>query len=282
MKWKYILSIDIKSVLILVFLVSYSALKAQDEDIGSIGTDRPVQSETPTVVPKGYIQAELGYQYEKGVDYQDFISNTYRFDETLMPNVLIKYGLIKNLELRMSANYLENAYIYKINGDEVKTAESGLTDPEFGLKYAILKESESAFNLTFSTHATVHLWADENFKSEDLNPRYRLTAGKSITDSWYILAGGEFSTSGNYQSGFYVLQTGYTFSRKLTALVEFYGYRDFEYRNALNGALVYLINNNHQIDVSAGMGLGDEEEGTKLYQHYIGIGYSFRIGLASK
>jgi hypothetical protein len=248
----------------------------QEEEIPGIGTDRPVQSETPSVIPKGYIQAEEGLYYEQGTD---FTCENRKSIDLLANNLLLKYGLIKNLELRLTVDYFHFEYQDRTTEIEQKSSIGGLNAPNVGLKYAFLKQDKGwKPNLTLSAHSQVDLWGREEFKLKRANVNFRLTAGKNVTENWYVLAG--FGTNfidglGDATGQFYVCQTGYTFFSKLTLVAEYYGLRDYALNlnlNAVNGALVYLINQNHQLDLSGGMGLDDN-----FYGYYVSLGYSFRI-----
>lgn len=257
-----------KKLIFLLVFSSYLSANSQDDE-GSISTDRPVQSETATVVPKKYIQGEFGGMYERGNDF-----GNYRNDNTYIPNALIKYGLVKHLELRFAFDYLTATSISNFQGMEEKSSESSLTDPTMGIKYSFLQADEHRVNLTLSLQSQVGLWASEGFKQEEENWQGRLTAGYNFTNDWYVLAGvGYYWFESTDSYTFYCLQTGYSFG-DLTAVLEFYGNRNENFeQSAINGALVYLLNNNHQLDLSFGKGSDNN-----FYDYYFAIGYSARLG----
>jgi len=267
---------------LLLFSLMFSLVSIAQEDsisgeksIGSISTDRPVQSETPTVVPKGFFQFELGGLYEQGSDISMtnaiFESGTTRSNLLYIPNLLIKYGLTGRLELRLATDYLSSETIDNFSGKESVYYESRLTHPLIGMKYAILREDGSMPNLTFSLQSQLPFWSIDDF--EELNLHSRLTLGKSLTENWYFITGLGYS---GYEisdgSTFYVIQTGYSFG-KFTTVVEFYGKRlTYQNQNAINAALVYLLNDNNQVDFSLGKGFGNN-----FYDYYLAIGYSLRL-----
>jgi len=249
---------------------------AQDEDIGSIATDRPIQSETPTVVPKRYLQFEQGVYFERGIGIGTPYSGISRNDQ-LNFNLLFKYGVIKNLEFRFNFDYLHNDYFLS---DEHEQGIGGVSGPNIGFKYSFLRDEEDSWkpNLTLSAHSQFDWWGREEYKPENANISFRATAGKNFTENWYGIVGYGINFedgNGDATGNFYVLQTGYTFAGKLTAIVEYYGLNNSEMEvddKALNGALVYLLNDKHQIDISFGKGLSDT-----WYDNYYAIGYSFRF-----
>ncbi len=252
------------------------AAVAQDEEVGSIATDRPVQSETPTVVPKNYLQFEQGVYFERGIGFGTNYSGLSRTDQ-LNYNLLFKYGLVKNLEFRFNFDYLnQEQYL----NDESNGSVGGVSGPNIGFKYSFLKDDGQSWkpNLSLSAHSQFDWWGREEFQPENANLNFRATVGKNFTDNWYgILGYGINFEDGNSDATghFYVVQTGYTFAGKLTAILEYYGNNNSNLEideSAINGALVYLLKDNHQFDVSFGKGLSDE-----WYDYYLAIGYSMRF-----
>jgi len=258
----------------LFWILSISAQEVEKNEVGAISTDRPVQSETPTTVPKKYLQFELGGQYTTGFSKDSLIKNTVSNG-----NILIKYGLFENMEIRISTNYIQqnlsilDSSVFPVR-DEIEST-SGLSSPFMGFKFGILKEDGWKPNLSYSLQSLVPLWGNEEFQANTQNFVNRLTIGKTLVGNWFGVAGVEYGyvPDGN-DHFYYVLQTGYTFFDKLTAIAEVYGYRqkNRDAIDAFNFALVYLLNDNHQIDLSGGSGLG-----TGFYNYYVAIGYSFRF-----
>lgn len=76
-------------ITLLLFFVS-TAIFSQNQE--PIQTDRPDQTETPALVPKGMFQVETGFSVQKN----DANSNT----QTL-PSTLWKYGVNDHFELRL-------------------------------------------------------------------------------------------------------------------------------------------------------------------------------------
>ena len=82
MKLKFFLFFSI----CLTCVLSISAQEVEKNDVGSISTDRPLQTETPVTVPKKYIQVELGGQYATGFPKDSLTKNTVSNG-----NILLKY-----------------------------------------------------------------------------------------------------------------------------------------------------------------------------------------------
>src|SRR4051812_35729853 len=107
---------------IVVFALAQQAIFSQEKE-SAIETDRPDQTETPSIVPKGTFQMENGFSFEK----------TDRNSETLLlPSSLIKYGLNDRFEFRL---------ITEFNSEKTNdTKISGINPILVGFKVAIVEE----------------------------------------------------------------------------------------------------------------------------------------------
>lgn len=81
----------IVSIFLLFCLIS--TIDAQD--IAPIQTDRPDQTESSSLVPKKYLQTELGFAYELNHTNEANLEH---------PAILLKYGLSNRFECRFISN----------------------------------------------------------------------------------------------------------------------------------------------------------------------------------
>ena len=95
-----------------------------------IQTDRPGESEFPSIVPSGYIQSENGFLRER----QSSTSKTIKY-----PSALWKYGLSKGLELSLITELV-------CKKDSSKN-ETGLKPITIGFKVNICQKKESFLKL---------------------------------------------------------------------------------------------------------------------------------------
>ncbi|MDP7195501.1 MAG: transporter, partial [SAR202 cluster bacterium] len=102
-------------ILILMLFIS-------DYTFAQISTDRPDQTESSLVLPKGTIQIESGFVSRK--------------NELIFPNTLFRIGISKKFELRVNTNY-----IFKTNENENKI--SNFSDLEIGTKIQIYSSETS-------------------------------------------------------------------------------------------------------------------------------------------
>jgi hypothetical protein len=89
----------IKTKLVLIFFLLALKLNAQ-ETIPELVTDKPDQTESSGVVPHKALQLETGFVLEN--DETNFINQK----KIAWNTTLLRYGLCKNLELRLGMEYL--------------------------------------------------------------------------------------------------------------------------------------------------------------------------------
>jgi hypothetical protein len=95
------------------------ALLAVTASADPISTDRPGQSNSPSVVAPGTIQLEGGFTFERETDGGDPNTNTIS-----VPGSLLRVGVLSFLEARVSAD----GFVYEErNGDNNRSSGSDLT-----------------------------------------------------------------------------------------------------------------------------------------------------------
>src|SRR5687767_7409305 len=84
--------------LFLNYMATYNILAQKDSTmiVAPIETDRPDQTETASIVPKGYFQMENGFSIER----------TYPGYVYTHPSTLWKIGVNENFELRVITEYI--------------------------------------------------------------------------------------------------------------------------------------------------------------------------------
>ena len=95
-----------KNEILLLFLLISTSIYSQTTE--PIQADRPDQTETPALVPKGMFQVETGFTFQKN----DALSKSLG-----LPSTLWKYGVNDNFELRLITEFLsEEIYNKKLKG----------------------------------------------------------------------------------------------------------------------------------------------------------------------
>lgn len=232
---------------------------AFSQDLPSIQTDRPDQTECPFIVPVNYLQFENGFSYEK--------TNT-DLNEIVAPTILTKYGINDHFELRLTTEYVIN----QNDLDEI----SGLNPIIIGFKTRLLEEKGIIPITSFIGQIGIPKLASNSKKMEYYAPEFRFTMQHTISKKQTLSynLGAEWNGETPETTFVYTLTTGYSFTEKISGYIEFYGFIPQEEKpdNRFDCGLTYLLNQNQQLDISSGIGFSKISP-----DYFVAIGYSFRF-----
>ncbi len=221
--------------------------------------DRPDQTETPSIVPKGMFQAETGFTFQKN----DANSKT-----NTLPSTLWKYGVNENFELRLITEFTSET----LN----KQTTSGLNPILIGCKIKMFEEKGFWPKTSFIGHVLIPNAASSNFKTDYCAPEFRFVMQHTLSEkiSFSYNLGAEWDGFLPEPTFIYTIASGYSFTDKLGAYVEVFGFApQYETANhSFDGGFTYLINNNFMVDLSSEVGITDNAP-----KHYVAVGFSFRI-----
>lgn len=193
-----------KFILIISFLsISNYAIS---QDLPSIQTDRPDQTECPFITPKGYLQFENGFSYEK-IDGDS--------KSIVAPTILTKFGINDHFELRLITEYS----IEKNNSSKI----SGINPVLIGFKTRLFEEKGIIPTTSFITHLGLPKLASSDLKATYYTPEFRFTMQHTISDRQTLSynLGAEWSGVTLEPTFIYTLTTGYSFSEKIGGYIEF-------------------------------------------------------------
>ncbi len=240
-------------ILLLVMLIP-CWLVAQE--ISSIQTDRPDQTETAYLTPKGWVQAEFGFLSEKtneGKKYKTF------------PSVLWKYGLLKNFELRL---------ITEIAKDHT---EIGIVPVTVGFKVHLFEQKGLLPHTALIVHTSAARLASPEFQTEKWEPSFRFVSINSLGKDWALSYnyGAEWDSFAQKPIWLYTVSVSHPISKSMGAYAELYGYWNPKLAPAdhrSDAGVTYLVNPNFQIDLSAGLGIQNS-----ALNRYASLGISYRL-----
>lgn len=241
---------------LLLFFVS-TVFMAQNQE--PIQTDRPDQTETPALVPKGMFQVETGFSVQKN----DANSNT----QTL-PSTLWKYGVNDHFELRLITEFTNE----KVFDEKV----SGFNPMLIGCKIKIADEKGIVPKTSFIGHIALPNAASKEFKSEFFAPEFRFvmqhTLSKKMSFSYNL--GAEWDGFSPEPTFIYTVATGYSITEKIGSYIEFFGFAPQQQtaNHNFDGGFTYLISPNVMVDASAGVGINENAP-----DYYWALGFSFRL-----
>lgn len=249
-----------KKTITLLLLLSLNIISAQQDEID---TDRPDQTEAPTIVPLNRFQMENGFTHKYEVS-----EGIRRFE---LPSTLWKYGVGNKLELRV---------ITTISYERQPLASQGGLEPLVaGVKYKLWDEHGMMPQVSVIGQILLPDVSAKSLKAEYLGPEIRFLFQNSITEKIDL----GYNTSIEWDGEDSRPQYDYTFSpsvevaKMLKAYIESYGFikvgRHSEHW--IDGGFMLLVTKDIQLDVSGGY------EITTLHKHrhstFESIGFSFRI-----
>lgn len=240
-------------------LLFSSILQAQEFTETSIATDRPDQTETAFLVPKGRFQMENGFCYTQQTE-KDFSIN---FAENLW-----KYGFSKRIEFRMITGFL------KENIDNIET--KGFRPIAFGTKIKLIEENGILPKISWIAHTHVTQSASKIFRNEKWAPEFRFAFLHNLNSNQTLSynLGIEWDAQKLFPIYIYTLSYGYSFSENWGAYIEVFGNisKEDSAQHLFDGGLTYLLSPDFMIDCSAGFGLHSSAP-----KYYSSVGFSFRL-----
>ncbi|QHI37272.1 hypothetical protein IMCC3317_26510 [Kordia antarctica] len=264
---------NLNIVIGILFLFICTTIQAQNnsdeniKDYGVIVTDRPDQTESPTLVPKGLLQVETGFMYEE-ITTDNIESNTTTFN-----TMLLRYGLLDNLELRLGLDIAGTKNSARNSNFEDKF--SGLSPLYVGFKIGITEEKGALPEIGFLGGAFLPFTAATKYKPENTGGDFRFSFAHTLSENWSFSYNLGAAWDGNSSNVSYVYTTvlGHSITEKIGCYLEFYG--DFPESDRANhlidGGFTYLVSNNIQLDLSGGTGINTDQD------FFISTGISFRL-----
>lgn len=229
-------------------------------------TDRPDATESPTAMPKGFIQVETGAFYES------FEENNFKTEDFTLNTMLVRYGLLDNLELRLGYNYTDSKT--KFNGNEI-TLVTSFSPILLGFKTTISKENGVIPEIGFLGHLNLPFSVKKELSPENTGVDFRFSFAHTLSEKSSLAynLGAAWENDNPEAAYLYTIAYGYSLTDKLGAYVELYG--DFPENNKANhlwdAGFTYLISNNVQLDATVGSSI------TKGQDILLSAGFSFRI-----
>ncbi|MBT8288316.1 MAG: transporter [Bacteroidia bacterium] len=259
-------------LLVICFLIGFSGIaQVSDAELGPLITDRPDATESPNVVPVGFLQVETGMFYEsykdEAVKSKDFTLNT----------TLIRMGLIKNVELRLGWDFIEGRT--ELNGNELDDISSGFSPLLAGVKIHIAEEKNGFPQIGLIGHVNLPFTAGKDYKPETTSVDFRFAFSHTLSESTNLSynIGAAWEGDNPEAAMIYTIAYGFGIINRLGGYVELYG--DLPENSSANhlwdAGFTYLVSDSFQLDATVGTSL---TEGQDIL---LSAGASFRIPLKS-
>jgi len=251
----------VAAVAALVVLAGSAA--AQSEPIV---TDRPDFTESTSVVPRGMLQVEGGYTFERAGAV-----HTHAIGE-----VLGRVGLLDALELRIGLN---SYTITSVAGG----SSTGVEDASLGVKLGLLRRDGhgAAFPEAALIVATGLPTGGSAVTAGGWEPEAKLALGWDLSERLGVAANlnaaslhGNGGRTGELAGS---VSFGYSLTDRIGSYAEYYGFYPTSGPGAdthfANAGLTYLLTDDFQVDARVGHNLGSPEG-----DYFFGIGLARRWG----
>lgn len=232
-------------------------------------TDRPDFTEASSTVGLGVAQLEFGYTYVFDHDGTD---------QTIGHSIgepLLRYGLLANwLELRLATNYINES----ING----ATATGIDDLYLGVKLGLTPQEGLLPEMALIPQATVPV-GDDPFSADEFLPGVNWIYSWEINDCFGLAGSTQFNRrrdeadDASYTEWAQSLATSCALTDRLGTYGEWFALFPNSATTAkpehyLNGGFTYLVTNDIQWDIRAGVGLNDSAA-----DYFVGTGFSIRF-----
>ena len=258
------MKIIIYTILIVVSL--FVLVESTFAQVEPISPDRPDQTESPNVIPLKSFQFEAGFVFEKNSQNGTTVKN-YSY-----PSVLMRYGVLNNLELRMQVENTNETS--EENG--LSSSKKGISPVSLGFKMNACDEKGLRPAIGFEINFTLPNLASKEFKNDFTGTSILLAMQNSITDKFSAGYNLGASWDGNTPEPtfFYTLSLGYEFSKRISGFAEVYGFMPEKTRadHRFDFGLSFLALNNLAFDASAGLRITDNAP-----DYFVNGGFSFRL-----
>lgn len=233
----------------------------------AIDTDRPDQTESAFLVPKQFLQFELGFTFT------EFTKDEH---ELLIPTLLSKYGLSKNIELRLLTTYVSTSHLLIPMGT---IYDKGFAPVEVGTKLALLQQKKWVPQTAVIVQFGIPHLASAKYKINKLATSIVFVLQNALSKNFALgyNFGAEWDGIDNrYPYYIYTFSPGWNFAGKWYGYVEAFGtLKKYEpAQHNLDGGIAYYLSNDCKIDFSSGFGI---TKASALW--YAAVGFSIRCKL---
>lgn len=230
-------------------------------------TDRPDETEAPSLVSKGFLQIETGGFYEEARE-DDVLTKITGYSTTLF-----RFGLLDNLELRLGGDLI--GYEGELNGSTIAEVSSGLTPLLVGVKIGVAEEQGLLPQIGLLVHLRLPFNAVEDYRPETTGIDFRFAFSHELSESSDLSynLGAEWLNDSTEATYVYTISYGYDVTDNFGIFAEIYGDlpENSSAEHFMDGGVTYNLRTNLQLDAFAGTGINSSQE------LLVGAGISYLI-----
>lgn len=226
-------------------------------------TGRPGQAIGAFTVGKNILQFQQGLDYFSTED-SDFSANGF------VSNNIIRFGVLETLEISALIDF-------KYEHRELETSSislSGLSNLHLGFRVHINDQVGWVPTTGFQMRLKIPKISND-FGSDQLATvmvfvaNWKLPKSMGLGTNWIL----SYNGNDHYPTGKYVLNFNFPIHSNFSGFIENYGeVRNKIFQTRYDGGFAYLINNNVQLDLSAGYGYNQN-----IKDYFVSAGISWRI-----
>ena len=248
-------------------LIPLFSFSQEADDAEALVTDRPDATEASSTVGKGVLQFETGGLYES------FEENNIKSESYTYNTMLIRYGILDNLELRLGWDFVEG--VTTVNGNKLDNVTSGLSPFLLGMKLDIAEEDGCMPEMALIGHVFPLFSAAEDYRPEYTGVDFRLSLSHTLSENSSLgyNIGAQWGNDSPEAAAIYTLAYGYSFTEKFGMYAEVYGDlpEDSSANHYWDAGMTYLVSNDLQLDAYFGTSI---TEGQDIL---LGLGFSYRV-----
>jgi hypothetical protein len=246
----------------LTLALTFICLRAGAQ-LSEISTDRPDQSNTPLLVPKGALQIESGFTVE---NEKTFLSTHRNYTYN---NTLIKFGINEHFEIRLNTLY------QGVSESSDLPIVRGIGPVSIGLKIKMADEHGIWPQASIISHLTLPS-GTTSFKPSYTSSDITLACSHGLSERWVITYNGGVKWDGETPAAtaLYALSLAFDVTDKFSVFAECYGFVPGKSKSNHNmdAGITYKIKPLLQWDLSAGLGLSDDAP-----DNFLSTGLSIRL-----
>jgi hypothetical protein len=244
--------------------------------VAELVTDRPDVTESTSIVPAGWLQAELGLTHE------DAAGTTLA-----VPGTLVRIGLSRRIEGRLGwGGWIDEDPADCVAGGDGRPSDCGADgagDAEAGLKVLLVERSGARPDVAVLSAVSLPV-GDEVFSSDGVDPSLLLLLGNDLSPvvAWGANAGlalvspGDGVDGGRRTLASWSWSFGFAMTDRLGSFLEYFGEapEDGPALHAVDAGFTFLLTPDVQLDASGGVGLAERAPDV-----FLGAGLTFRAGV---
>jgi hypothetical protein len=256
----------VRALVVVLGMMSTAAAVEPAEPVGPISTDRPGQSTSTDIVPRGTLQIEGGMQYQPSSDD--------RTPDVSIPQLVLRWAPLVWLELRLGSNF--GLFTQRTAGSDAATT----IDLTVATKMRVIEQRGAVPTVGALVEVDAPI-ASTGEAINDFDPSLTLLADWDLTAEWSIAANlalaGPSPGVNDVERVFQVspiVALGWSPTEPLALFAEWYSLvkaNDEPTQQSADGGVTWVVTDDFQIDVAAGVGLN-----AAAPDYYVGAGFAWR------